>query len=227
MSGGKSKSRVPTSPSERAALLARERVLDVRRTVDGYRLFRERRGILTLAQIQRTRRLLTERAEELYRRADRVERGTAAPKMPKALSLAALAARIARVGQAGDPVTSSTCARLAELAATLDGRPATPAAIRRAAIALLDLADAAEDARYLPRWRRPPRHRGRHPNVLLDAMLRSAARSGLTDAELADELVRQGVRPDGPGSARPLRARWMAILKSARARRRRSTRTPP
>lgn len=218
--------RPPLSPSERAALIARERVLEVRRAVDMVRRLRERRGTLTLAQIQRTRRLLADRAEELYRRADRVERGTAAPRLPRALSLAALARRVEQAGYRDDPVTNSTCTRLAELAAAIDGKPVTPATLRATAIELLDLADVAEGARYLPHWRPPPRHRGRHPNVVLDGLLRYAARRGITDAELADELFRQGVRPDGPGSERPLRARWMAILKSARARRRRSTRTP-
>lgn len=82
-----------------------------------------------------------------------------------------------------------------------------PATIRAAAIDLLDLADVAEDARYLPRWRPPARHRGRHPNVVLDGLLRYAARRGITDAELATELVRQQVQPDGPGSERPLTGR--------------------
>jgi hypothetical protein len=191
------------------------------------RRLRERRGTLTLAQIQRTRRLLAERAEELYRRADRVERGTAAPRLPKTLPLAVLARRVEQAGYRDDPVTSSTCARLAELAATLAGKTATPAMLRSAAIELLDLADVAGGARYLPHWCPPPRHRGRHSNVVLDGLLRFATRRGITDAELADELFRQDIRPDGPGSERPLSARWMAILKSARARRRRSSRTPP
>jgi hypothetical protein len=170
------------------------------------RRLRERRGTLTLAQIQRTRRLLADRSEELYRRADRVERGAAAPRLPRALSLAALARRVEQAGYQDDPVTSSTCARLVELGAAIDGKPVTPATLRSAAITLLDLADVAQDARYLPHWRPPPRHRGRHPNVVLDGLLRFAARRGITDAELADELFRQGVRPDGPGSERPLRA---------------------
>jgi len=215
------------SPSERAALLARERALSIRRVVDLVRRIRERRGNLTLAQIRHMSRLLTDRAEELYRRADRVERGTATPRLPKALSVAALAARGARAGQADDPVTRSTCARLVEIAATLDGRSASPREIRAAAIGLLDLADDVDGARYLPRWRPAARRRGRHPNVVIDGLFRYAARNGITDAELASELDRQGVRPDGPGSEKPLRARWMAILKSARARRRRSTTTPP
>lgn len=90
------------SPSERAAFLARERVLEVRRAVDMVRRLRERRGTLTLAQIQQTRRLLADRAEELCRRADRVERGTAAPRLPKALSLAALAGKVERAGYRDD-----------------------------------------------------------------------------------------------------------------------------
>jgi hypothetical protein len=215
------------SPSERAALLARERVLEIRRAVDMVRRLRERRGSLTLAQIEQTRRLLANHAEELYRRADRVERGTAAPRLPRALALAALARRVEQAGYRDDPLTRLTCTRLAALAAAVDGKPVSPATLRSAAIELLDLADAAGGARYLPRWRPPPRHRGRHPNVVLDGLLRFAARRGITDAELADELERQQVQPEGPGSERPLRARWMAILKSARARRRRPTRTPP
>ena len=109
-------------------------------------------GELTLAQIRHMSQLLADRAEELYRRADRVERGTAASRLPKALSVAALARRVARAGQADDPVTRSTCARLA---ATLDGRSASPKEIRAAAIELLDLAQGVAGARYLPRWRWP------------------------------------------------------------------------
>jgi hypothetical protein len=63
--------------------------------------------------------------------------------------------------------------------------------------------------------------------VPLDSLLHYAAKRGITDAELATELARQAVQPEGPGSARPLRHRWMAILKSARARRRRATKIAP
>jgi hypothetical protein len=165
--------------------------------------------------------------DALYRRADRVERGTAVPRLPRALSLAALARRVAQAGQEDDPVVRSASARLVVLAGQLDGRSATPATIRSAAVELLDLADDVAGARDFPRWRPPARHRGRHPNAPLDSLLRYAAKRGITDAMLADELDRQQVPPDGPGSARPRRARWMAILKSARARRHRSTRTLP
>jgi hypothetical protein len=103
----------------------------------------------------------------------------------------------------------------------------TPATIRAAAIEVLQLSKDVAGARYLPRWHPPPRSRGRHPNVPLDRLLYYAAKRGITDAELADELTRQEVQPEGPGSARPLRHRWMAILKSAQARRRHSTRTAP
>ena len=75
--------------------------------VDMVQRLRERRGILTLAQIQAARRLLADRAKELYRRADRVEHGTAAPRMLKGLALAARARRVERAGYR-DPVTSST-----------------------------------------------------------------------------------------------------------------------
>jgi hypothetical protein len=216
----------PISPAERAALVARERVLAARRGVYLFRLLRERRGVLTLAQIRRMSRLLIDHADALYRRADGVERGAVAARVPKALSLAALARRVGQVGQGDDPVTRSTVDRLVEVAATLEGRATTPAAIRAAAIEVLSLAEAVAGARDLPRWRSPARPRGgRHPNVPLDRLFRYAAKRGITDAMLADELDRQEVPPDGPGSERPRRARWMAILKSARARRRRSTTT--
>ena len=118
-------------------------------------------------------------------------------------------------------------ARLVEIAATIEGRGTTPAAIRTAAIEILRLAEDVTGARDLPHWRPPPGHRGRHPNIPLDSLLHYAAKRGITDAELADELARQEVPPDGPGSERSLRHRWMAILKSARGRRRRSTTAPP
>jgi len=189
--------------------------------VNAFRVLRARRGILTLAQIRRMRRLLADRADELYRRADRVERGDVAARLPRALSLVALARRVRQAGQADDPVTQTTTARLAEIAGTLEGRPASPAAIRRAALDVLDLAEDVARSRAFPRWRPPARPRGgRHPNVPLDNLLRYATRRGISDTELADELARQEVRPDGAGSTRPLRHRWMAILKSARARRR-------
>lgn len=213
----------PISPAERAAL-ARERVLANRRAVHLFHLLRERRGVLTLAQIRRMSRLLADHADALYRRADRVERGAVVARVPKTLSLAALARRVGQVGQGDDPVTRSTVDRLVELAATIEGKAATPAAIRAMAIEVVRLAETVAGARDLPRWRPPARPRGgRHPNVPLDSLLHYAAKRGITDAELADELARQTLPPDGPGSERPLRHRWMAILKSALARRRRAT----
>lgn len=211
------------SPAERAALVARERVLAARRGVYLFRLLRERRGALTLAQIRRVSRMLSDHADALYRRADRVERGAVAARLPKALSLVALARRVDQVGERDDPVTRSTVDRLVEVAATLEGMATTPAGIRAAAIEVLRLAEAVAGARDFPRWRAPARPRGgRHPNVPLDRLLHYAAKRGITDSMLADELDRQEVPPDGPGSERPRRARWMAILKSARARRRRA-----
>jgi len=210
----------PISPVERAALAARERVLATRRGVNLFRLLRERRGVLTLAQIRQMTRLLTEHADALYRRADRVERGAVTPRLTRNLSLVALARQVDQVGQGDDPVTRATVDRLVEIAATIEGRATTPAAIRAVAIEVLRLAETVTGVRDLPRWRPPPRPRGgRHPNVPLDSLLHYAAKRGITDVELADELFRQGVRPDGPGSEKPLRHRWMAILKSARARR--------
>ena len=194
----------------------------MRRAVNAFRLLRERRGILTVAQIRRMSRLLAARAEELYRRADRVERGDVTGRFPRALSLVALARHVGQAGQVDDPVTQTTTARLAEVAGALEGRVVSPGMLRWAALEVLNLARDVADARTWPRWRPPGRpHGGRHPNVQLDTLLRYAARHGFSDAELADELDRQLVRPDGPGSARSLRHRWMAILKSARARRRR------
>jgi len=191
--------------------------------VNAFRLLRERRGILTVAQIRRMSRLLATRAEELYRRADRVERGDVAGRLPRALSLVALARSVGQAGQADDPVTRATATRLTEVAGALEGRVVSPATIRWAAHEVLDLAEDVARSRAFPRWRPPARPRGgRHPNVPLDNLLRYATRRGISDAELADELARQEIRPDGPGSERALRHRWMAILKSARARRRRA-----
>jgi hypothetical protein len=222
------RARGPISHAERAALVAREHVLAIRRGVHLFHLLRERRGVLTLAQIRRMSRLLTAHADALYRRADRVERGSVMARVPKGLSLAALARRVGQVGQGDDPVTRSTVDRLIELRVTVEGRATTPAAIRTAAIEVVRLAETVSDARSLPRWRPPPRPRGgRHPNVPLDSLLHYAVKRGITDAELADELARQEIQPDGPGSERLPRHRWMAILKSARARRRRTTTGAP
>jgi hypothetical protein len=56
------------SPSERAALAARERSRDVWRMVNFHRLLRERWGILTLAQIRTMSPLLADHADATYRR---------------------------------------------------------------------------------------------------------------------------------------------------------------
>ena len=140
-----------------------------------FHLLRERRGVLTLAQIRRMSRLLADQADALYRRADRVERGAVVARVPKTLALAALARRVAQVGQGDDPVTRSTIDRLIEIAATIEGRTTTPAAIRTAAIEVLRLAEDVAGARDLPHWRPPPGHRGRHPNIPLDSLLHYAA----------------------------------------------------
>ena len=64
----------------------------------------------------------------------------------------------------------------------------------RTAIEILRLAEDVAGARDLPHWRPPPGHRGRHPNIPLDTLLHYAAKRGITDAELADELERQKVQ---------------------------------
>jgi hypothetical protein len=207
------------SLAERAARAARERSRNVWRMVNFYRLIRERRGILTLAQILTMSRLLADHADTIYRRADRAERGEVAPRLTREHALAALATRVRRVGQEDDPVTRSTCARLAELGATKS--PATVREIRALAIELVRLSEVVAGARHLPFWKPPYRPRGgRHPNVALESLLHWATKHGVSDADLASELDRQGAIPDGPGSKVPRARRWMAIFKSARARRR-------
>src|SRR5262249_10920558 len=84
--GGDRRRRGPSAPRPSPS---NARWLAVRGAVNAACLLGERRESLTLAQIQRTKKLLADRAEELYRRANRVERGTVAPRLPKALSLAA------------------------------------------------------------------------------------------------------------------------------------------
>jgi hypothetical protein len=164
-------------------------------------------------------RLLADHADAIYRRADRAERGEVAARLTREHSLAALAARVRRVGQEDAPMTRSTRARLAALGAAEP--PATVRAIRALAIELVRLSAVVADARYLPLWRPPYRPRGgRPPNVLLDSLLSWATKNGVADADLARELERQRVIPDGPGSKVPLARRWVAIFKSARARRR-------
>ena len=116
-------------------------------------------------------------------------------------------------------MTQSTRARLADLAAAKP--PATVREIRALAIELVRMSEVVAGARHLPFWKPPYRPRGgRHPNVALETLLHWATKHGVADADLARELERQRVIPDGPGSKVPLARRWMAIFKSARARRR-------
>ncbi|HET7505248.1 MAG TPA: hypothetical protein VFK02_29720 [Kofleriaceae bacterium] len=205
--------------AERAERVARERARDIWRMVGFHRLICERRGILTLAQIRAMSRLLADHADAIYRRADRAERGAVAPRLTREHSLAALSTRVRRVGQEDDPVTRSTCARLAELGTAKP--PATVREIRALAIELVRLSEVVANARHLPFWKSPYRPRGgRHPNVALERLLYWATKHGVSDADLARELDRQGAIPNGPGSEVPLMQRWMAIIKSARARRR-------
>jgi hypothetical protein len=144
-------------------------------------------------------RLLADQADAIYRRAERAERGEAAARLTREHALAALTTRIRRVGQEDDPVTRSTCARLAELAAAKP--PATVREIRALAIELLALSEVVAGARHLPFWRPPYRPRGgRHPNGALERLFSWATKNGVADTDLARELERQRVIPDGPGS---------------------------
>jgi hypothetical protein len=111
--------------------------------------------------------------------------------------------------------------------------PARRWELRTAAVQLLDLAEAVEDARLLPvppalQRRRRPAPVGWPRNWILDRILAVAARARVPDAELARALVDVGFPPEGPGSREAsLAERWVAIVKSARARRRRKARAAP
>ena len=192
-----------------------------------FRDLRERWGLLTLAQIRQLSGLLAERADLLYRLADRVERGAAAPRLPKRVDLRQLAGRAARVGRAEDPVTRDVLARLAGLAEASERWPsATPRLLRELALGVLRLSEEVATSRALPFRQPPPPKRGRRPNVPLAQLLDRAAKLGFADIEVARALEREGVEPAGPGSDEVgLAERWAAIIKSARARARKRQRT--
>jgi hypothetical protein len=189
---------------------------------------RLRRGGLTLAQLRALRRLLAETADALYRLADRVERGERV-QVPRNL-FDELADRAERVGAAHDPVLSPALAAISELrrqhrTRVLARRPPTARELRSAAIRLMGLADVVEDARdALDVPHRPSRPAvGRPRNRILDRILEYTTRHGVRDAELARALADVGFVPDGPGSSEvDVAERWAAIIKSARARRRRA-----
>jgi hypothetical protein len=184
-----------------------------------FREARRQRGHLTLAQLGKLRKLLDDRAQSLYRLADCVELDPAT-RIVVRRPVAELREQIARGGYADDSLADSI---LGELVKINPQKPKTPRELRGVAMALMRLSFIVEDARSMPRLPLPAR--GRHPNVLLDRLLYATARQGIADAEVARELARQKLVPDGPGSAADLAERWSAIIKSARARRRRKSRT--
>jgi len=82
----------------RAAATAR-RIAEqnLRVAVTWFEVLQERWGRLTLAQIRQLSRLLADRADLLYRLADRVERGAARPRLPKKHGVRQLAAHVTRL----------------------------------------------------------------------------------------------------------------------------------
>ena len=191
---------------------------------------RERRGTLTLVQIRSLRRRLTTGADALYRLADRVERD-ARVRVHRSL-LDDVADRVERLEPADDPVVAPVRAAVSELQKQLRAqirarRQPTARELRSSAIRLMNLADDVEDARGAPEAPdRPPRSTvGRPRNRILERILEFAERQHVPDAELARALADVGFAPDGPGSSEVnLADRWAAIIKSARARRRRAGR---
>lgn len=196
-----------------------------------FRTLHERRGDLTSAELRELHRRLTSAADVLYRLADRVERDARVrvPRRP----LDDLADQLARIGPTDDPVTEPIHAAIAELRKRLRDRwPAPVRELRHAAIRLMDLADAVLDARDAPehpsRRRRAPARIGRPRNRILERILELATKWGIRDAVLARALADIEFLPDGPASPQSdLAERWAAIIKSARARRRRRTQGEP
>jgi len=224
------------SASDRYALIARERELDLRRVINVFRLLRERWGKLTATQIRRMSRLLDGGADALYRHADRVERGAAAPRVPRKHAIPVLAAGVARAGYNDDTVTQAVLVDLAALTEAIAKQPsATPWVLRHAAQELVRLSEVVANARSLPRRVAPRSPRGgRYPNVPLERLLCLGAKHGHADIEVARGLARERILPDGVGSARRprltkneqaaeenLAQRWAVIIRSARALQRR------
>jgi len=208
----------------------------LRAAVSWFGVLQERWGRLTLAQIRDLSRLLADRADLLYRLADRVERGAAAPRLPKKHGLRQLAVRVARLGRTDDPVTRSVLAKLAELTEASEQSRTTPKALRGLAIEILALSEDVATARVLPRDQPRPPSRGRRPNAPLAWLLDRGTKLGVADVEIARALAREGIEPLGPGSDETgleddkndpqvlddaqvdLVERWAAIIKSSRAR---------
>ena len=214
------KNPTPARPARRALTPAERTAL--RSQLQFFRHLRAHRGDLTLERLRALRRLLAGGAETLYRLADRVERDSRV-RTPRRV-VDELATRAGRLGAADDPALAPVHEALAELR----GRwPAAPRDLRATAIRLLDLADSVENVRlasltYREQRRPPPQTVGRPRNRLLEQILDFATRERIPDAELARALADVKFPPDGPGSREAsLADRWTAIIKSARARRRR------
>lgn len=191
-----------------------------------FQAFRARRGALPLARLRSLHRLLTSGADALYRLADRVERDGRV-RVHRSL-LDHVADRVEQFALADDPVVAPVRVAVSELqkkfrAQIRARRRPTAKEIRSAAIRLMDLSDGVMDARDAPEaLHRSPRPTvGRPRNRILERILAFAARQHVPDAELARALADVKFIPDGPGSPEiDLAERWVAIIKSARARRR-------
>jgi hypothetical protein len=238
------KRRKPVASSARAEENRRRIVeQDLRVAITWFGVLQERRGRLTLLQIRSLSQLLADRADLLYRLADRVERGAAAPRLPKKHGVRQLAARVARLGRADDPVTRAVLAKLAALTEASEQPRTPPRALRGLAIEVLALSEDVATSRVLPRDQPPPPSRGRRPNAPLAWLLDRGTKLGVADVEIARALTREGLEPLGPGSDKtdPAEAdedveddevaaqaladaradlveRWAAIIKSSRAR---------
>jgi hypothetical protein len=206
--------------------------------VTWFKTLQEHWGRLTLTQIRQLSRLLADRADLLYRLADRVERGAAAPRLPKKHGVRQLAARVARLGRADDPVTRGVLAKLTELTGASEQPRSTPRTLRGLAIEILALSEDVASARVLPRDQPRSPSRGRPPNAPLAWLLDRGTKLGVADVEIARALAREGVEPlggrldeadggDEEAEADPqaladaqadLVERWAAIIKSSRAR---------
>ena len=209
---------------------------NLRVAVTWFGTLQENWGRLTLTQIRDLSRLLADRADLLYRLADRVERGAAAPRLPKKHGVRQLAVRVARLGRADDPVTRAVLAKLAELTEASEQPRTTPRALRGLAIEVLALSEDVATSRVLPRDQPAPPSRGRRPNAPLAWLLDRGTKLGVPDVEIARALAREGIEPLGPDSGlvepisdeddaqaladaqADLVERWAAIIKSSRAR---------
>lgn len=180
-----------------------------------YELTRHLRGGLTVKQVKTLAGLLEEEAEVLDQIATGIKR--------KPVEL--IEKRIARMGLADDSLTKIALIRIKKTGITA---PKTADEFRRLAKALATAAEyvRAAPGQYLESaklWRmsRPSNATGRVPNIALEGLLRFAMQLGMTDGEIAQQLVDSGQFPDGPGSDDPDPVlRWIVVFKSIRARRR-------